>query len=70
MKEQIEELKAEIARDEYRYSSLVNREGEILHNISHLGFTAACQRVRLVCEMQGLAEKIRRNKIMLTWARS
>ena len=70
MRKPIEELEAEIARDEHRYSCFVDREGEILRNISQHGFAAACQRLRLVGEMQGLAERIRRKKIMLVWARS
>jgi hypothetical protein len=43
---------------------------EIIKKISHQGFAAACQRVRLLGEKQALAEKIRRNKIMLAWARN
>ena len=70
MRKPIEELKAEIARDEHRYRCFVDREGEILRNISQHGFAAACQRLRLVGEMQGLAERIRRKKIMLVWARN
>lgn len=65
----IEELEAEIARDEHRYRCFVDREEEILRNISQHGFAAACQRVRLVGEMQGLAERIRRKKMMLAWVR-
>ena len=70
MRKQIEELEAEIALDEHRYRTFVQIEGEILQNISHHGFAAACHRVRLVGEMNGLAERIRRKKIMLAWARN
>jgi hypothetical protein len=70
MRKPIEELEAEIALDEHRYGCFVDCEGAIVRNISRHGFAAACQRVRLVGEMQGLAERIRRKKIMLMWARS
>jgi len=46
------------------------REQEIIKTISQRGFADACQRVRLLAEKQGLAERIRRNKIMLAWARN
>jgi molybdenum cofactor biosynthesis enzyme MoaA len=69
MRKQIAELKAEIVRDEKRYSEFVCIEGEIVKTTSHHGFAAACQRVRLLSEMQVLAERIRRNKIILARAK-
>jgi hypothetical protein len=69
MRRRIEELQVEIAFHEHRYHTFVRIEEEILQSISRHGFAAASQRVRLVGEMQGLGEKIRRNKIMLACER-
>jgi hypothetical protein len=51
------------------YSDSEYVEGEIFESISHQGFAAAWDRVRLIGPQQALAERIRRNKIMLAWAR-
>ena len=68
MGRQIEELEAEIRLDEHRYRTLLEIEGEIVQGVHRHGFAAVGQRVRLVGEMQGLAEKIGRKKIILKWA--
>jgi molybdenum cofactor biosynthesis enzyme MoaA len=67
---EVEKLGAEIDRDEAKYGASECLEQEIIKTISQRGFAAACQRVRLLAEKQALAERIRRNKIMLTWARN
>lgn len=69
MRRRIEELEAEIRLDEHRYRTLLEIEGEIVQRVHRHGFAAVGQRVRLVGEMQGLAEKIGRKKIILKWAR-
>jgi predicted esterase YcpF (UPF0227 family) len=66
---EVEKLEAEIDRDEEKYGVSEYLEQEIIKTISQRGF-AACQRVRLLAEKQALAERIRRNKIMLAWARN
>jgi hypothetical protein len=68
-RKEIEKLEAEILRDETAYSVSVYIEGEIFKSISHQGFAPAWDRIRLVGQQQALAEKIRRHKIMLVWAR-
>lgn len=70
MGRRIEELEAEIRLDEHRYRTLQEIEGEIVQRVHRHGFAAVGQRIRLVVEMQGLAEKIRRKKIILKWART
>jgi molybdenum cofactor biosynthesis enzyme MoaA len=67
---EVEKLEAEIDRDEEKYGASEYLEQEIIKTISQRGFAAACQRVRLLAEKQGLAERIRRNKIMLARARN
>lgn len=69
MRRQIEELEAEIHLDEHRYRTLLEIEEEILRSDHRHGFAEVGQRVRLVGEMQWLAEKVRRKKIILKWAR-
>ena len=67
---EVEKLEAEIDRDEERYGASESLEQEIIKTISQQGFAAACRRVRLLAEKQALAERIRRNKIMLAWAKT
>jgi molybdenum cofactor biosynthesis enzyme MoaA len=67
---EIEKLETEIDRDEEKYGASEYLEREIIKTISQRGFAAACQRLRLLAEKQGLAERIRRNKIMLAWAKN
>jgi molybdenum cofactor biosynthesis enzyme MoaA len=67
---EVEKLEAEMDRDEEKYGASEYLEQEIIKTISQRGFADACQRVRLLAEKQGLAERIRRNKIMLAWARN
>jgi hypothetical protein len=67
---EVEKLGEEINRDEEKYCASECLEQEIIKTISQRGFAAACQRVLLLAEKQALAERIRRNKIMLTWARN
>jgi len=67
---EVEKLEAEIDRDDAKYDVLEYLEQEIIKTVSHRGFTAACHRVRLLAEKQSLAERIRRNKIMLALARN
>ena len=69
MRRRIEELDAEIGLDEHRYRTLLKIEGEIVQRVHRHGLAAVGQRIRLVVEMQGLAEKIRRKKIILKCAR-
>jgi hypothetical protein len=69
MRRRIQELEAEIRLDEHRYRTLLETKGEIVQRVHRHGFAAVGQRIRLVVEMQGLAEKIRRKKIILKWAR-
>lgn len=68
--ENIEELEAEIEEDRERYSLSTAMEEDAIRAVSQPGFAAACQRVRLVAERQALAERIRRSRIMLVWARN
>jgi hypothetical protein len=67
---EVETLEAEIDRDDVKYGASCRLEQEIIEATSRRGFAAACQRVRLLSERQSLAERIRRNKIMLAWARN
>lgn len=67
---EVEKLGAEIDRDEEKYGASECLEQEIIKTISQRGFAAACQRVRLLAERQALAERIRRNRIMLSWAKN
>ncbi len=53
---EVEKLEAEIGRDEEKYGVSEYLEQEIIKTISQRGFAAA--------------ERIRRNKIMLAWARN
>jgi len=66
---ELEKLEAEIVRDEKRYFDSVCIEGEILESISHQGYAAAWNRLRLIGQQQALMERIRRNRIILAWAR-
>jgi hypothetical protein len=63
-------LSEKIERDESRYRTTLQAEQQILNGTTSPGFAPAWERVRLMCERQGLPERIRRNKIMLAWARS
>jgi molybdenum cofactor biosynthesis enzyme MoaA len=63
-------LEAEIKEDQEKYSTSLYLEERIIKNIPPKGFAAACQRIRLLAEKQALAEKIRRNKMMLASARN
>jgi VIT1/CCC1 family predicted Fe2+/Mn2+ transporter len=68
---EIEELEARINEDERTYVASVHVEEKIIEGSpSHQGFAAAYQRVRLLGEMQALAERLRRSRIMLAWARN
>jgi hypothetical protein len=70
MRRRIEELEAEIRLDEHSYRTLLEIEREIVQRVHRHGFAAVGHRVRLVAEMQELAEEIRRKKIILNWVRS
>jgi molybdenum cofactor biosynthesis enzyme MoaA len=63
-------IEAEIKEDQEKYSTSLYLEERIIKNIPRKGFAAACQRIRLLAEKQALAEKIRRNKMMLASARN
>ena len=65
--EEIEQLEGEIVRDEEKYRECAQIEQELLANLPHRGFAAACTRLRLVDEMRRLSERIRRKKIILCW---
>jgi hypothetical protein len=67
---EIATLSAEIERDETTYRTKIQTERRILNDTANPGFAAAWERVRLLSEKQALAERIRRSKIMLGWARS
>ncbi|HTF69507.1 MAG TPA: hypothetical protein VK638_43195 [Edaphobacter sp.] len=68
--QEVEQLTAEITLDEKRYRTTVQVEGRIFEATAGPGFAAAWERIRLLSEMQALAENIRRNKIILASARS
>ena len=68
IKEQ-EKPEADIVRDEKRYFDSVCIKEEIFESISHQGFAAAWNRVRLIGQQQALMERIRRNRVILAWAR-
>jgi len=68
--EKIEELEAEIVEDKNGYSELLRVEEETIKTISRAGFGAVHRRVRLLWEQRAIAERIRKNKIMLVWART
>jgi hypothetical protein len=68
--ETIAELVAEIVEDKNRYSASLHMEEEVVRDISRPGFGAAHQRVRLLWEQKAIAERIRKEKIMLVWARN
>jgi hypothetical protein len=68
--ETIAELVAEIVEDKNRYSASLHMEEEVVRGISRPGFGAAHQRVRLLWEQKAIAERIRKEKIMLVWARN
>ncbi|OJV44141.1 MAG: hypothetical protein BGO25_13715 [Acidobacteriales bacterium 59-55] len=58
-------LAARIAQDEESYREVVRIERQIVERRSSPGFADACCRIRLVAEIQKLAETIRKNKILL-----
>jgi hypothetical protein len=68
--ENIEELETEVAEDKNRYSASLCMEEETIKTIFRPGFGAVHRRVRLLWEQQAIAERIRKNKIMLVWARN
>jgi hypothetical protein len=68
--EKIEELEAEMVEGKNRYSASLHMEEEIANTISRPGFGAAHQRVRILWEQKAIAERIRKKKMMLVWARN
>ena len=66
----VRKLEAEVEQNQEKYSASLHAEEDIIKIISLYGFSATCRRVRLLAERQARAEKIRRNKITLAWARN
>ena len=65
---EIEHLIQEIQHDESKYAASTLIEDEILQTVAEGGFAPAIRRTRLLAHQRTLAERIRRNKIMLAWA--
>lgn len=65
---EIEHLTQEIQQQESRYVASRLIENQIIATITEGEFASAIQRTRQLANQQALAERIRRNKIMLVWA--
>ncbi|WP_198137601.1 hypothetical protein [Terriglobus sp. TAA 43] len=65
---EIEHLTQAIQQDESRYVASRLIENQIIATIAEGEFASAIQRTRQLANQQALAERIRRNKIMLAWA--
>jgi hypothetical protein len=65
---EIEHLTQEIRQDESKYAASRLIETEIIETIAEGEFASAIQRTRQLAHQRALAERIRRNKIMLAWA--
>lgn len=66
----IQELEAQIARNEQRYREIGRLEDELLHNIPQQGFSAASTEGRYRDEKTALADSIRESRAMLAAART
>jgi hypothetical protein len=66
----IQELEAQIARDEQRYREIERLEDELLQNIPTQGFRAASTGGRYRDEKAALADSIRESREMLAGART
>jgi hypothetical protein len=66
---QIEELEAELARDEERLREIERIETQLLRNIPHDGFHTATDELQLRIEKKMLADAIRKNSILLAVAK-
>jgi acetyl esterase/lipase len=67
---QIQQLEAQIARDEQRYREILRLEEELMQNVPRRGFAAASTEGRYRTEKQSLDEAIFHNKVRLAAARS
>lgn len=67
---EIEQLALEIQQDERKYIASRLIEQGIMATVSERDFAPAIQRTRLLANQRALAERIRRNKIMLAWAQA
>lgn len=65
---EIEHLTQEIEQDESKYAAAILIEAQILETIVEGEFEPCIRRTRLLAHQRALAERIRRNKIMLAWA--
>jgi hypothetical protein len=65
---EIQHLTQEIQQDESKYVASTRIETQIIAAIAEGDFAPAIQRTRLRANQRALAERIRRNKIMLAWA--
>jgi len=65
---EIEHLTQEIKQDESKYAASTLIETQIIETITEGEFAPAIRRTRLLANQRALAEKIRRNRIMLAWA--
>jgi len=65
---EIEHLTQEIQQGESKYVASTLIEKQIIEDIAGSEFAPAIRRTRLLAHQRALAESIRRNKIMLTWA--
>ena len=66
--DEIEHLAREIEQDESKYVASTLIETQILETLTEGEFAPAIRRTRLLAHQRALAERIRRNKIMLAWA--
>jgi hypothetical protein len=66
----IQELEAQIARDEQRYREIERLEGELLQNIPQQGFSTASTEGRYRDEKAALEDSIRKSREMLAGART
>jgi len=62
----IDEIEANLARDEARLEELNRVEAALLEDIPHSGFCAATEEANIRTEKQALAQTILRNKQRLT----
>ncbi|WP_156785167.1 hypothetical protein [Terriglobus roseus] len=65
---EIEHLTQEIQQDESRYVASRLIENRIIETVAEGEFASAIQRTRQLANQRALAERIRKNKIMLAWA--
>lgn len=67
---EIEHLAQAIQEDELKYVASKLMETQIIDSIVEGEFASAIRRTRVLAHQRALAERIRRNKIMLAWHRN